>query len=240
LRQQIGSVENIRLEGINKRNSNLKNQGYVDSKKHKDYIRFLSLNPWGFGPDNDEKMEMMVAAAQKLEIDGIILSSPDRKLSTSMIDRVKRKFKKINKEIDMITLDSRKSPRTEKGYLLGEMANILIGRIVALKVQNFEKKDSLGRWSAFRLESNNKILQIFNVYWIPESTAPGILKSRVQYDQCTGTVKTLRQYRDELITVLIEEIRVAREGNVRDFIIVHERKRVVWNIWSIKRWNCGK
>ena len=62
------------------------------------------------------------------------------------------------------------------------MANILMGRIVALKVQNFEKKDSLGRWSSFRLESNNKVLQIFNVYRIPESTAPGILKSRAQYD----------------------------------------------------------
>ena len=125
----------------------MKNQGYVDSKKYKDCIRFLSLNPQGFGPDNDKKMEMIVAAVQKLEIDGIMLSSPDRKWSTSMIDRVKRKFKKLNKEIAMITLDSGQSPRIEKGYLPGGTVNILMGRIVALKVQNFEKKDSLGRWS---------------------------------------------------------------------------------------------
>ena len=57
----------------------MKNQGYIDSKKHKDCIRFLSLNPRGFGPDNEEKMEMMVEAAKKMEIDGILLSSPDRK-----------------------------------------------------------------------------------------------------------------------------------------------------------------
>ena len=75
----------------------MKNQGYVDSKKHKDYIRFLFLNPRGFGPDNDNKIEMMVAVAKKMEIDGIMLSSPDRKWSISMIDRVKRKFKKLNK-----------------------------------------------------------------------------------------------------------------------------------------------
>ena len=79
LRQQIESIKNIRLEGINKRNSELKNQGYVDSKKHKDCIRFLSLNPRGFWPDNNDKIEMMVAAAKKMEIDGIMLSSPDRK-----------------------------------------------------------------------------------------------------------------------------------------------------------------
>ena len=126
-----------------------------------------------------------------------------------MIDKIKRKFKKLNKEINVITSDSGQSPRTEKGYLPGGTANILIGRIVALRIQHFEKKDSMGRWSAFRLESNTKVLQIINVYRIPESTTPGILKSRAQYDRCTGIVKTSRQYRDELLTDLSEEIRKA-------------------------------
>jgi len=185
------------------------NQEYVNNNKLVESTRFLSLNPRGFGPDNEEKMEMMVEAAKKMEIDGILLSSPDRKWSTNMIDKIKRKFKKLNKEINVITSDSGQSPRTEKGYLPGGTANILMGRIVALRIQPFEKKDSIGRWSAFRLESNKKVLQIINVYHIPESTTLGIFKSRAQYDRCTGIVKTLRQYRDELLVDLSEEMQKA-------------------------------
>ena len=57
------------------------------------------------------------------------------------------------------------------------------------------------------------------MYRIPESTTPGILKSRAQYDRCIGIVKTSRQYRDELLTDLSEEIRKAQEDDVKDFII---------------------
>ena len=65
LRQQLESVESIRQVGINKRNGDMNNQGYVDTKKHPDCVRILSLNPRGFGLNNKEKMEMMLIAAQK-------------------------------------------------------------------------------------------------------------------------------------------------------------------------------
>ena len=55
------------------------NQGCVDSQKHSDCIWFLSLNPRGFGPDNIEKVEMILEATKRYEIDRILLSSPDRK-----------------------------------------------------------------------------------------------------------------------------------------------------------------
>ena len=84
----------------------MQNQGYVDSKKHQDCIRLLSLNPHGFGLDNEEKIEMMVLAAQKYDIDRIMLSSLDRRQTSSRIDKVKRKFKKISREIAIITSDS--------------------------------------------------------------------------------------------------------------------------------------
>jgi len=65
LRQQIGAMDNENIEGINKKNLTMKNQGYVDSKKYPDCIRFLSLNPRGFGPDNIEKIEMMLEATKR-------------------------------------------------------------------------------------------------------------------------------------------------------------------------------
>ena len=44
------------------------------------------------------------------------------------------------------------------------------------------------------------------MYRIPESIAPGILKSRAQYDRCDGVVKTSRQYRDEILDEITLEI----------------------------------
>ena len=65
----------------------------------------------------------------------------------------------------------------------------------------------MGRWSSFRLEGNNKVLQIITIYRIPELTAPGIMKSRAQYDRCSGEVKTSRQYCDKLLKEIANEIR---------------------------------
>ena len=56
--------------------------------------------------------------------------------------------------------------------------NILLGRAAGMRVKHYEKKDEMGRWSSFRLEGNSKVLQIITIYRIPESTAPGIMKSR--------------------------------------------------------------
>ena len=97
--------------------------------------------------------------------------------------------------------------------------NILLGRVASLYVQNFNKIDKKGRQSSFRLEGNNRILQVFNIYRILESTAPGILKSRAQYDQCKGEVKISRQYRDELLVEIAEEINIARKDDVKDIIV---------------------
>ena len=45
----------------------MKNQGYIDSKKHVDCVRFLSLNPRGFGPDNVEKVETVLESTKNMK-----------------------------------------------------------------------------------------------------------------------------------------------------------------------------
>ena len=62
-------------------------------------------------------------------------------------------------------------------------------------------------------------MQVMNIYRILESTASGILKSRVQYDRYNGEVKMSRQYRDELLNQLVDEIKIARNKNIKDIII---------------------
>jgi len=62
-------------------------------------------------------------------------------------------------------------------------------------------------------------LQIINIYRIPDSTSPGILKSRAQYDRRNGEVRMSRQYRDELLEKLSLEVEKARNEGVKDIII---------------------
>jgi len=178
LQNQINTIENEYSYGINKRNHSLINQGYVDSTKHQDCIRFLFLNPRGFGPDKEEKVEMMLEAIKRYDLDGVMLSSTDRKWSSTSIKQMKRIFRRISPEIEIATSDSGQEARTARGYLPGGTLTMVFGRAANIKVQNYVKTDPKGRWNAIRLEAKNKILQIFTVYRIPESTAPGILKSR--------------------------------------------------------------
>jgi len=63
---------------INKRNRELKNQGYIDSKKHDDCVRILLLNSRGCGPDSTEKINMLKQAMLDYEIDVVLFSEADR------------------------------------------------------------------------------------------------------------------------------------------------------------------
>ena len=57
-REQLGETMKYNTT-INKRIEGIKNQGFVDSKKHEDCIRMILLNPRGFGPNNNKKVNML-------------------------------------------------------------------------------------------------------------------------------------------------------------------------------------
>ena len=60
LRQEIGVINTIPHSSVNINNPDIVHQGYIDTNKHQDCIRLLSLNLRGFGPDNNEKVAMMI------------------------------------------------------------------------------------------------------------------------------------------------------------------------------------
>ena len=67
------------LTDINKRNHDLKNQGYVESIKQENVVRILALNLRGFGPKNKEKINMLKKAMVEWKIDVVLMSSIDRR-----------------------------------------------------------------------------------------------------------------------------------------------------------------
>ena len=44
IRMQLGSIARVN-QGINEKNQDIINQGFIDSKKYEGNVRFLSLNP---------------------------------------------------------------------------------------------------------------------------------------------------------------------------------------------------
>ena len=107
---------------------------------------------------------MMIDYAIRHQIDGILLSSPDQKWISTKVDRLKKHFRAINKEVDIIVSDSGQEARTENRYLPGGTVNIIMGRLVGIRKLGQDRKDYLGRWSSFRLEGNRKVVQVITVY----------------------------------------------------------------------------
>jgi len=144
LRQEIGVINTIPHSSVNINNPDIVHQGYIDTNKHQDCVRLLSLNPRGFGPDDDEKVAMMIQSVKKYKIDVILLSLPDRKWSMNKIEAMKNKFKRISKEVEIITSNSNQAPKTSSGYLPGGTVSVLLGRAAGLKKLQSERTDSLG------------------------------------------------------------------------------------------------
>ena len=54
---------------INRRRPDFKNQGYIESKKNENCVRFLAVNPRGFGPEQRKKTMMVKSSIKECEID---------------------------------------------------------------------------------------------------------------------------------------------------------------------------
>ena len=76
---------------------------------------------------------MIIKVVIKYSIDRILLSSPGRKQTLNKIERLKRKFKRISKEVEIISSNSNQELRTDSEYLPGGMLSILMERIVGIK-----------------------------------------------------------------------------------------------------------
>ena len=69
----------------------------------------------------------MLEATKRYELDGILLSSLDRKWSSTSREQITRKFRRISKEVEILTSDSGKETRTAHRYLPGGTFSVLLG-----------------------------------------------------------------------------------------------------------------
>ena len=157
LREQLGQTLQYNNE-INRKNYDLKNQGYIDSKKDKDCVRILALNPRGFGPNTMEKVNMMKKAMEEKEIDIVLLSSADREWTEYRVEQMKKMFRSIDNKVEVIASDSGEKSRSDEGYLPGGTLSIYTGKMAGMIQKENSRMDKLGRWTSTRVEGEHKAM----------------------------------------------------------------------------------
>jgi len=122
----------------------IKNLGYVDSIKYEQNIRLLILNPRGFGPDSQEKIELLKNGQRRMQFDGVFFSSPDRAWNSKHKDDMKKKMRGIGRNIQVNTSDTGIAGSNNVGYLPGGTMSIVWNNLSELIVKTYDG-DELGR-----------------------------------------------------------------------------------------------
>ena len=122
----------------------MKCQGYIDGRKMEGSMRLLQLNPHGFGPEMNEKINMLKEVIVNMQIDAILFSAPDRKWSTSKVDYLKCRLSPIDKNIAIIISDTGQNAKTRSGFLPRGVVSIIKGQSVRLIDVEKEKHSKLG------------------------------------------------------------------------------------------------
>jgi len=218
-REEQKEYENAIVNRINIINNSLNHHGFIDEVKQVDSMRIVAMNPNGFGPDSEEKVEMMCQKAKEMEIDIIMLSSPDRRWTKTRIERLRRKFQRVHKTVEILASDSGEKDESVNGWLPGGTVTIIIGRCAGMINNATIKTDKKGRWCAFNLEENERQIRIINLYRIPDNTKHGMMTSKAQYDRIDKKVKTAKVHREELLTEITDEITLWKSKGTQNFIV---------------------
>jgi len=208
-------------------NNVLNNPGYIANTKQNQNLRIMAMNPNGFGPENLEKMEMMCQKVIEMNIDLILLSAPDRRWTMKRQEIMKKRFQQIDKNIEIVFSDSGETSKDGKGWLPGGTIAIAIGRIAGMIDQESIRKDKKGRWCAFTLEDNKRTIRIINMYRIPDNTHSGIMTSKAQYDRIEGKIRTAKEYREEILIEVSNEVQEQREKGISEYIIAGDMNQDV-------------
>ena len=198
----------------------IRNLGYVDPVKYDRNVRLLTLNPRGFGPDNQEKIIMLKNSERRLQFDGVFFSSPDRAWNSKRRDDMKKKLKGIGRNIQINTSDTGIESSSNAGYLPGGTMSIVWNNLAELIVDTYNG-DKLGRWSSITIGRENKLIELIIIYRLVDSTEEGTMTTHAQYNEVLGSVNTAKYYRSKFLSDLTHYLRKSHEEKkVKDVIIM--------------------
>ena len=95
-------------------------------------IRILLLKPRRFNPNNESKIQILLEAYQKYQIDIILLNETNTKQISVSLDKIEKVLKLLGGELIIIEADSLTSSSSAAKYLPGSL--LLIIRIFAVQI----------------------------------------------------------------------------------------------------------
>ena len=98
------------------------------------------------------------------QIDIMIIIEMNLKQTIVIESIIKTKLKKIGRGMEIIYADSKAYKTTEGDWLQGGVMNIFKGHIADLIQKEKVKKDEKGRWIAYLIRKNEKIVVIVIIY----------------------------------------------------------------------------
>ena len=166
---------------------------------------------------NERKMNQLKEAVEQYDIDVLLLNEVNTKWNTVNISRMERIIKQINRAAVLIENDSGQHHVTNNDYLPGGIMNIIFQKCAPIYQKKKTVKGRLGNWSAIALEYNRKQLEVINLYRIPSSSSNGESCSYTQYVLVDKRVKTITDYRREVLQEIKHHI--LKNQDITDIII---------------------
>ena len=109
-------------------------------------MRLYLVNLNGFGVDSIEKIEQMKRAVEQNQIDCILMSSPDRKQTSSNENQIVGIFWAVYQNMIINTANSGVKSDSQTNQLLGGVLSIIGGKWINYISNVDTYKDSLGHW----------------------------------------------------------------------------------------------
>jgi len=79
---------------------------------------------------------------------------------------MKRMFKLINKNMEIVISDSGEETKTEGVYLPGGTMSLYTGKIAGMINLEKSSEDRMGRWNSVRIEGGKQKMRIITIYRI--------------------------------------------------------------------------
>ena len=153
---------------------------------------------------------MLIQSKNRMQIDGIFFSSPDRLWNSQRIEQLRTRIFPIGHNVKISTLDTKKKVTNINGYLLGRTLSIVWDKLSNI-VTDQVNIDSLGRWSSIIIGRESQMIEIIMFYRIVDCTQEKQVKVHTQYNDKLGVYQSAKHYRQQLLNDLSEYMRRSGE-----------------------------
>jgi len=203
-------VENQSVDSIS-------HPGYIEQVKTADTLRILYMNPHGFRLSQTLKTRKMIRACKEQGVDMMLLSKTNTNWNTRNTRTMEQRLRKVHANIHIVTYSTNAQVNPGSDYLPGGTLSVTWGAPRNFVIPGSEHEDDMGCFCAFKMQGKRKIIQVINLYRMPENSSKGPCTVKHQCDVITGRKRNEKYYRAKTFEHIVQYVH--KQQNVADIII---------------------